>query len=197
MGSDDEWQAWGERDPYFGVLAHQRFRRGQLTAAARAEFFASGREDLAAALAGCRTHLGECSLERTLDFGCGVGRVLIPLALAQCVGVDSRRQCAEAALSAAGCSNMTLVKELGERRGGRLYLHPLSVDLRGERGARAAPHPGPCWRAWTRVWRAARHHARARRGASGRAAARRVLRRSRARWSSWRAACAAASRGCR
>ena len=145
MGSDDEWQAWGERDPYFGVLAHQRFRRGQLTVAAREEFFASGREDLAAALAGCRTHLGECSLERTMDFGCGVGRVLIPLAqLSQrCVGVDvSQAMRAEAArnLSAAGCSNVTLVKELGElaAAGGFTFIHSYIVlqHLEPQRGLR-------------------------------------------------------------
>jgi SAM-dependent methyltransferase len=145
MGSDDEWQTWGERDPYFGVLAHERFRRGQLTAAAREEFFASGREDLTAALAGCRTHLGECSLARTLDFGCGVGRVLIPLAQRsqQCVGVDvseAMRAEAQRNCAAAGCTNVTLVRELGElaAAGGFTFIHSYIVlqHLEAQRGLR-------------------------------------------------------------
>ncbi len=90
MSTDADWQAWGKRDPYYGVLTEERYRDGRLTPEALEAFFRSGREHLAEILASCRRHLGEVSTRRSLDFGCGVGRVLIPLSeLAEvCVGVD-------------------------------------------------------------------------------------------------------------
>jgi 2-polyprenyl-3-methyl-5-hydroxy-6-metoxy-1,4-benzoquinol methylase len=90
MASDTEWQAWGEKDPYFGVLTDERYRRGRLTAESLEEFFRTGRSHIGEILAACRRHFGELSTRRSLDFGCGVGRLLIPLAEVSevCVGVD-------------------------------------------------------------------------------------------------------------
>ncbi len=36
--TDLDWKEWGERDPYFGVVSHEQFRRDRL-AENRAEFF--------------------------------------------------------------------------------------------------------------------------------------------------------------
>lgn len=90
MSTDRDWQAWGERDPYYGVLSHERFRRARLTPHALEEFFQLGRDEVHEVLAECRRHVGDVTLSRTLDFGCGVGRLLIPLSELsdQCVGVD-------------------------------------------------------------------------------------------------------------
>src|ERR1700681_1961804 len=90
MASDTEWQAWGEKDPYFGGLHDQRYRRAQLAGEPLRGFFHTGRRNIEEILAACRSHCGELSTRRSLDFGCGVGRLLIPLAEVSevCVGVD-------------------------------------------------------------------------------------------------------------
>jgi SAM-dependent methyltransferase len=90
MTTDTEWQAWAEKDPYFAVLTEERYRKGKLTAEALEEFFSTGRRHIEEILAACRSHFGDISTRRCLDFGCGVGRLLIPLSeVAQlCVGVD-------------------------------------------------------------------------------------------------------------
>jgi SAM-dependent methyltransferase len=119
MSTDEDWQAWGERDPYFGVLAQERFRRAQLTPQALEAFFQIGRQEFAEILAECRAHVGEFSLERTLDFGCGAGRLLIPLAEVSglCVGIDvSDAMRVEAARNCAnfGRANVQLARSLEE-----------------------------------------------------------------------------------
>jgi trans-aconitate methyltransferase len=86
-GTDRQWIAWGERDPWFGVLSEDRFRGG----ADREAFLASGREHVARVLADCFAlglHPDPAGI--ALDFGCGVGRVTAPLAdrFARTVGVD-------------------------------------------------------------------------------------------------------------
>lgn len=146
MSTDDDWQAWGERDPYFGVLAHERFRREKLTPQALEAFFGIGRQELAEILADCRRHVGELCMRRTLDFGCGVGRMLIPLAeLSQsCVGVDvSDAMRAEAARNCArfGRHNVQLVRSLDEipaAEGGFSFIHCYIVlqHLDAQRGLR-------------------------------------------------------------
>ena len=119
MSTDSDWQAFGERDPYFGVLSHERFRRGRLTQESIDEFFRIGREDIAEILADCRRHVGEVVTQRTLDFGCGVGRLLIPLSeiSESCVGVDiSAAMLKEAAgnCSKFGRANVRLVRTLDD-----------------------------------------------------------------------------------
>jgi SAM-dependent methyltransferase len=107
--TDSEWEKWGQQDPYFAVLTLERFRSSRLTASDKEEFFASGAHHAASVLADCR-RLFDASFAPTsvLDFGCGVGRVLIPLAVQvqRAVGVDvslsmlaeARRNCDERAI---------------------------------------------------------------------------------------------------
>jgi len=115
MTTDAHWESWGARDPYFGVLTHPRFRTAALTPEAREEFFASGRAHAQQVLDVCRQRIDPAfSPQRVLDFGCGVGRVLIPLAagMAEAVGVDvspsmlaeARRNC-----EAQGVANVALL----------------------------------------------------------------------------------------
>jgi 2-polyprenyl-3-methyl-5-hydroxy-6-metoxy-1,4-benzoquinol methylase len=118
MTTDSEraWNYYGNEDPYFGVLTADRFRRETLDEAAREEFFDSGRRYVAEALATVADHvLPGFRPTRALDFGCGVGRLLIPLAehADDVVGVDvSEGMLAEAErnLERAGVSNCILVR---------------------------------------------------------------------------------------
>ena len=110
MSSDIEWEKWGRRDPYFSVLTAERFRAGRIDTAARAEFFASGQWHMDAVLRSCYTYFEpDFAPARVLDFGCGVGRLLIPFATIarEVVGVDvspsmlaeARRNCDERGLT--------------------------------------------------------------------------------------------------
>jgi len=80
MVTDAQWQAWAEQDPYFGVLTEERYRSQRLTAESLEEFFRSGRQHVQQTLEDCGRHCGPYSTRCCLDFGCGVGRLLIPLA---------------------------------------------------------------------------------------------------------------------
>ncbi|MET0136968.1 MAG: methyltransferase domain-containing protein [Sphingobium sp.] len=88
-GSDSNWQAWGEQDPYYAVLSHARFRRDAI-AGSREDFFASGHHYVDDTVTRLEQHLGAIPRGRALDFGCGVGRLSIPLTkhFAAVVGLD-------------------------------------------------------------------------------------------------------------
>lgn len=91
MTTDVEWEKWGARDPYFGVLTDPKFRANALTEEGREEFFALGRHHVDHVLGVCRAHIdGAFMPQRVLDFGCGVGRLVLPFAAqaAEVVGVD-------------------------------------------------------------------------------------------------------------
>jgi SAM-dependent methyltransferase len=79
--TDLEWERLGAVDPYFGVITDPRFHRANLTNALRDEFFASGRVHVAHVYDVIRRHVSPgFAPRRVLDFGCGVGRLLIPFA---------------------------------------------------------------------------------------------------------------------
>jgi SAM-dependent methyltransferase len=81
-----QWQRFGEVDPYFGVLSSEEYRRENLTEESLEQFFASGD----AYVDWLFQHLGDLHPRTSLDFGCGVGRVLVALAgrCAEVTGVD-------------------------------------------------------------------------------------------------------------
>jgi SAM-dependent methyltransferase len=81
MGTDRDWEAWGRDDPYYGVLSSEDFRIDTLTAERKQAFFRSGEQHVDALLDTIRTTFSaDFRPRRSLDFGCGVGRLLIPLA---------------------------------------------------------------------------------------------------------------------
>jgi SAM-dependent methyltransferase len=111
--SDRDWELFGKSDPYYAVLTAPEFH-GQLSDAARAKFFESGEEHIETMLSIIRERLDPAfAPRRSLDFGCGVGRLLIPLARRcdEVTGVDvsssmlaeARRNC-----DAAGLDNVRL-----------------------------------------------------------------------------------------
>lgn len=115
MSTDDEWEKWGARDPYFGVLTNAKYRAGTIDTAAREEFFALGRMHVEHVLQAIRIHV-DAGFEphRVLDFGCGVGRLVLPFAraCAEVVGVDvSPSMLAEAGRNCEsnGLTNVTLL----------------------------------------------------------------------------------------
>lgn len=87
----DVWEAIAEREAYFGVATFDRYLAGELDESARNEFFESGREHVQLVFEELGETLGEIPRPtRALDYGCGVGRILIPLAerCERVVGVD-------------------------------------------------------------------------------------------------------------
>jgi len=89
ISTDKAWEKWGKQDPYFGVLADERFRAGKI-AANRDEFFAAGRGFVAHLLRRYERLFGPLPRGRALDHGCGVGRLTFPLAkeFSDVVGLD-------------------------------------------------------------------------------------------------------------
>ena len=91
MSTDSDWDKWGEIDPYFGVLSSDEYHAENLNEQSRAKFFGTGDEQINNILANVRHHLDtDYQPARSLDFGCGVGRLVIPLAGVSevVVGVD-------------------------------------------------------------------------------------------------------------
>ena len=90
--TDRDWNALAEVDPYWAVLTHDEFRGAVATDRDKLNaFLESGREHVDRIWDAIELARGDpFSPERALDFGCGVGRIAIPLA-ARCgavVGVD-------------------------------------------------------------------------------------------------------------
>ncbi len=89
--TDLVWRKFGDIDPYFGVLSQPRFRRKSIADADLEEFFQSGDEYVEQMLTMANTHLDAPQRFRLiLDFGCGVGRLTLPLAAQadEVLGVD-------------------------------------------------------------------------------------------------------------
>lgn len=88
---DKEWEKFGRNDPYYGVMTCDKFRKDNFDDKHFVEFFQSGRDHVEYILDTIRTsiHPG-FSPTTAFDFGCGVGRVAIPLAgiCRDVVGVD-------------------------------------------------------------------------------------------------------------
>src|ERR1700722_16390190 len=81
MSTDIAWEEWGRRDPYFGVITDPKFRSGRIDGDAKREFLASGESHVHGVLSTIRKHIDPAFAPRTvLDFGCGVGRLLVPFA---------------------------------------------------------------------------------------------------------------------
>jgi 2-polyprenyl-3-methyl-5-hydroxy-6-metoxy-1,4-benzoquinol methylase len=136
MSTDLEWEQWGRQDPYYGVITNDKFRTAKLDEAARVEFFDSGKWHVKGVLNSCRHYIDPTfAPKRVLDFGCGVGRTLIPFAQVaeQVVGVDvsasmlteARRNCDER-----GLTNVSLVgsdDSLSEVKGVFDLVHSIIV----------------------------------------------------------------------
>jgi 2-polyprenyl-3-methyl-5-hydroxy-6-metoxy-1,4-benzoquinol methylase len=91
MSTDSEWEEWGRKDPYYGVITCRQFRRAELTKAAKEEFFESGRVHVDYLLQIIRQYIDHTfEPQSVLDLGCGVGRLIVPFAkiAKEVVGLD-------------------------------------------------------------------------------------------------------------
>lgn len=75
------WEDLGETDAYFAVATFEEYRKGNLDQAAKERFFQSGRGHVEGLWSEIERGFGiEFKPAMGLDYGCGVGRVLIALA---------------------------------------------------------------------------------------------------------------------
>jgi SAM-dependent methyltransferase len=103
LDTDKAWQKWGRDDPYYGVLADDRFGAARI-ADSRNDFFASGHVTITALIGQFEQHFGPLARGSALDHGCGVGRLTLPLAaeFASVIALDvAPAMLAEAAANAA------------------------------------------------------------------------------------------------
>lgn len=117
QGAQERERARWERlaqDPYYAVLNEDGYRQDRVGADARARFDESGTRDVAETLGEIRRLIDPAFHPRhALDFGCGVGRLTLPLAR-ECVeitGVDISRTMIEEARrnrDARGLDNVSL-----------------------------------------------------------------------------------------
>jgi SAM-dependent methyltransferase len=108
LSTDKAWEKFGRDEPYFGVLADERFTAGKIEENLD-EFFASGRSSISHILKRYEAHFGERRRDRALDHGCGVGRLTLPLTreYSEVVALDvSGSMLSEARSNAGGCGVM-------------------------------------------------------------------------------------------
>jgi 2-polyprenyl-3-methyl-5-hydroxy-6-metoxy-1,4-benzoquinol methylase len=116
--SDASWRHYGKNDPYYGVFSTDEFRGQNLNEAILKEFFDSGETQIDEVLQTARRHVnGGMATDAALDFGCGVGRLVLPLAkrFVKATGVDiSNDYCDEAKRNCdrRGVSNVSFAENL-------------------------------------------------------------------------------------
>jgi len=103
--TDAAWNKLGRAEPYWAVLTHDEYRVDNLEDSARRSFFASGESHVQLVFDVIARHFDPgFSPRTTLDFGCGVGRLVVPFAQrgGSVVGIDiSSAMLDEAARNAA------------------------------------------------------------------------------------------------
>lgn len=120
MNTDKAWKRYGEVDPYFGVITRDDYHSWSLTDQKREEFFQSGEAHVESIMKTLREINPKFSPASAIDFGCGVGRLTLPLARvsASVLGVDvAPGMLSEAQKNAAerGAANVTFAHEVSGR----------------------------------------------------------------------------------
>jgi ubiquinone/menaquinone biosynthesis C-methylase UbiE len=79
--TDKDWEKFAKDNPYFGVLTDEKYLADNLTNQNREEFFETGSEYIESVIGKVRKYIDiNYQIRNALDFGCGVGRLVIPLA---------------------------------------------------------------------------------------------------------------------
>lgn len=79
--TDRDWEKYGKNDPYFSVLTDDKFRKSNLSDEHIKDFFKSGQDYVHNILDKIKVNIDpDFTIKKALDFGCGVGRLIIPLA---------------------------------------------------------------------------------------------------------------------
>jgi ubiquinone/menaquinone biosynthesis C-methylase UbiE len=102
---DRTWEELAEKAPYYSVISAEQFKPENLSAEGLSSFFQSGRDHLERIMQLVGELCPDFQPRVAVDFGCGVGRVTIPLARlsAKVIAVDvagqmlreARKNCAE------------------------------------------------------------------------------------------------------
>ena len=116
LNSDDFWEQLAQAKPYWAVVSVDEFLGAGLDNDKKERFYAAGEDHISHVIQLLSEHYA-CRepFSTALDFGCGVGRLLFPLAKRsqRAIGVDVSdtmlRLCADNA-QARGIHNITLVK---------------------------------------------------------------------------------------
>jgi SAM-dependent methyltransferase len=117
MGGEG-WERVAQTQAYWGVLSHDRFRSERLDEAAMAEFWATGEQYVNGIIGYMRQKISaDFSPKVSLDFGCGVGRLLYPLSKVseRAIGVDvspTMLEYARANLEERGVANYLLAMSI-------------------------------------------------------------------------------------
>jgi len=133
--TDRDWQLIGASEPYFGVLTGEEFKRANFDADTRLRFYASGRHQIDSDLAKMQRIFGDFHPRSALDFGCGVGRLTVPLAdvTGDAIGVDvSPGMLAEARLNDG--PNVSFVETMPDRLFDWVVSHIVLQHIPPERG---------------------------------------------------------------
>lgn len=90
MSTDKDWRLWGEDNPYYGVISDERYVGKALDASTERDFYLSGERDIEAVMRLVTTFHGKQKFAHAVDFGCGAGRLAIPLAsyASKVTGID-------------------------------------------------------------------------------------------------------------
>jgi SAM-dependent methyltransferase len=89
--SDKDWEIFGKTDPYFAVLTDPKFLIENLDESSIQSFFESGNQHIEHVYQLVRATIQpDFHPERVLDYGCGVGRLVVALAqrARSVVGID-------------------------------------------------------------------------------------------------------------
>lgn len=82
MSTDKDWQSWGQHNPYYGVISNKKYAGKKLNPSTEKDFYLSGFHDIGGAMALVRK-LNQSNqrpaFRHAVDFGCGAGRLVIPL----------------------------------------------------------------------------------------------------------------------
>lgn len=106
--TDNAWENFAKQNPYWAVLTDPRYKTGNtpLPAELQAQFFRSGEEHIQRVMNVLHRHFDRrfSAQDTCLDFGSGVGRLLLPMArhCGRAIGIDvsetMRRLCMQHAL---------------------------------------------------------------------------------------------------
>ena len=78
--TDADWNLIATHQPYYGVLANERYLAENLTPQAIDEFYESGKADIDYVIGVLkRVAGGDVEPARALDFGCGAGRLSLAI----------------------------------------------------------------------------------------------------------------------
>ena len=93
-----QWEDLGKNEAYYAVLTYDKFKADNLTDNVRDDFFKTGEEHVRKLWEEIETNfVKDFRPRRSMDFGCGVGRLVVSLSSRsdEVVGVDISRQMLE------------------------------------------------------------------------------------------------------